>query len=344
MAQSLLPSELVGHFLGVGSLVETKINEAMEYVLNLRLPYTYQTPSIQEEDMIRQFAALLDNFEKEGTFIFDVDRDTFGDMIQETDSLIPQRSHYHTLYDIIKKGPFRYLKTQLTAPASMCYSIRDSSGNQQLTPQMFRFFSSLMSRVSKGYVEHFKNSVETLMVCLDDPAMGFVIDLIDNGKAPGLVPKQVMGVTDQILPEEIVPIYHYCYDWRILKSEGIHLLWESKPKIAHLDMVAYPPDIDSEQAELVNNFVEAGGAIALGVLPNTDGPYDVGVLKVFEESLLRTLRLLQKSGVDLSLLQSNAMVSTQCGLSGASPEVSREIHNGDTKYPGIMNALFKSLL
>ncbi|MDF1540583.1 MAG: hypothetical protein P1Q69_16925, partial [Candidatus Thorarchaeota archaeon] len=343
MVQSLLPSELIGHFLGVGSLVESKIDEAMEYVLNLRLPYTYQTPSIQEEDMIRQFGSLLDDFEKEGTFIFDADRDIFTEMIQDTDALLPYKSHFHTIHNFIEYSPFSYLKTQLTAPASMCYSIRDSGGNQHLTPQMFRFFASLMSRIAKGYVNHFRDAVGTLMVCLDDPAMGFVIDLIDNGKVPGLVPRQVMGVTDQILPDSVVPIYHYCYDWRILKSEGIHLLWESKPKIAHLDMVAYPPDIDSEQAELVNKFIEAGGGIALGVLPNTDAPYDNGVLQVFEESLLRTLKLLQKSGVDLALLQSNAMVSTQCGLSGGSPEISREIHNGDEKYPQIVDMSFKSL-
>ena len=182
------------------------------------------------------------------------------------------------------------------------------------------------------------------MVCLDDPALGFVIDMIENGKAPGLIPKQIMGSTDSILPSGVIPIYHYCYDWRVLNSEGIHLLWESGPKIAHLDMVSYPPNIDSEQAELVNNFLEAGGGIALGVLPNVDTAYERGVLPIFEESLLRTLQLLQESGVDLSLLQSNALVSTQCGLSGASPEVSREIHNGDERYPEIVDRSFKSLL
>jgi len=344
LVRSILPYDLLGHFLGVGSLVEKQSGEALEYVLNLKLPYTYQTPSIQEEDMIRQFGAVLENFEKEGTFIFDVDRDSFTDMMGDTDALLPYQSHFHSIYDIIEYGPFNFLKTQLTAPASMCYSIRDSSGTQLLTPQMFKFFTSLMSRISKGYFQHFKDSVQTLMVCLDDPALGFVIDMIENGKAPGLIPKQIMGSTDSILPSGVIPIYHYCYDWRILISEGSHLLWESSPKIAHLDMVSYPPNIDSEQAELVNNFLETGGGIALGVLPNIDTAYERGVLPVFEESLLRTLRLLQESGVDLSLLQSNSLVSTQCGLSGASPQISREIHNGDEKYPEIVDRSFKSLL
>jgi hypothetical protein len=193
-----------------------------------------------------------------------------------------------------------------------------------------------MERIGTGYLKHFEKNVQTLFVCLDDPAFGFVADLIETGKAPGLSARQIMKVTDRILSLFKVPIYHYCYDWRILESEGIHLLWNSAPKIAHLDMIAYPPDISSEQSELINRFLEQGGGIALGVLPNTDAGYNGSVIDVFKQSLTKTLKLLEKSGVDLNLLRYNMLVSTQCGLSGASPKLSREIHQGDTKYPEIV--------
>ena len=88
MSHFTLPPELAGHFLGVGSLVESKFGEAMDYVLNLALPYAYQRPKLPEEDMIRQFGALLDGFEREGTFIYDVTLDAFNEMIEDEDSLI----------------------------------------------------------------------------------------------------------------------------------------------------------------------------------------------------------------------------------------------------------------
>jgi hypothetical protein len=327
----------------VGSLVESQFGKAWEYVQNLNLPYAYQRTVLQEEDMIRQFGVLLQDFEKAGTFIYDVTHDSFNEMLQDDTPLIPEEKYFHSLYEMIERGPFSRFKTQLTAPASMCYSIRDSSGQQQLTPQMFHFFSTLMERVGKGYLKHFKNHVQTLFVCLDDPALGFVVDLIETGKAPGLSANQIMKTTDRVLSLFKVPIYHYCYDWRSLEAEGNHLLWNSSPKIAHLDMVAYPPEIDSEQSELINTFLEKGGGIALGVLPNTDSAYNGTVLDVFKQSLSKTLTLLYKSGVDLDLLKQRVIVSTQCGLSGASPELSREIHQGDAIYPEIVASIFKQI-
>ena len=343
MGRFTLPPELAGHFLGVGSLVESYFGEAMDYVLNLALPYAYQRPKLPEEDMIRQFGALLDGFERDGTFIYDITLDAFNEMIEDEDSLFPEKTHFHSLYDLKDKGPFTYFKAQVTAPASMCYSIRDSSGLQHLTPQMFRFFASLIERVGKGYLEHFRDVVKTLFVCVDDPALGFVVEMIEAEKAPGLTPKHIMKVTDGMVSQFEVPLYHYCYDWRALESEGIHLLWESSPKIAHLDMVSYPPDIEPNQAELINRFLEQGGGIALGVLPNNDSAYEEPVLDVFKSSLTKTLNLLNTSGVDLNLLENNSLVSTQCGLSGASPQLSREIHLADAKYPEIVSQAFRNL-
>ena len=106
-------------------------------------------------------------------------------------------------------------------------------------------------------------------------------------------------------------------------------------------MVSYPPEIDRDQAELVNGFLQKGGAIALGVLPNTDSPYELPVLEVFRKHLANTLRLFGESGVDLALLEQNTMVSTQCGLSGASAGISKRIHTEDHKYPEIVKEVFK---
>lgn len=335
MKISTVPDELKGHFLGVGSLVEESENSAMEYILNLTLPYTYQRPSNPEEDMIRQFGSVLDGFEERGTFIYDPDFDEFQSILQDDESLLPERRYFPSIYEM-KPFSFQFLKTQITAPSTMCYSIRGEDGRQHLTPQMFRFFCSLTRKILKGYVALFADSSETLIVCQDDPSFGFVTEAIDVGNVPGLSARFMMKSTDEVFPEQVIPAYHYCYDWRVLYTEGYHLIWESKPKIAHLDMVTYPPEIESAQAELINSFLQSGGGIALGILPNIDSAYSEPVLSYYQKSLRKTIRLLTEAGVNIDLLEENSMVSTQCGLSGATPTLSREIHENDKKYPQIM--------
>ncbi len=309
----------------------------------MKLPYAFQRPAKPEEDMLRQFGAFLDGFEEQGTFIYDVDYDAYNAMIHDDEEIVPEKTYFSSLYELSQYCPFPFLKTQLTAPSTMCYSIRGMDGRQHLTPQMFRFFSRLMSRVALGYVSFFKDQVENLIICQDDPSFGFVSEAIEVGNVHGLTARFMMNTTDQIFPRGTIPAYHYCYDWRVLSENGTHLIWESKPKIAHIDMITYPPDVEETQAELINSFLQSGGAIALGVLPNVDSTYAESVLSYFEKSLERTMSVLVKSGVNINLLEENSMVSTQCGLSGASPELSREIHQNDQRYAEIFESLCKSL-
>lgn len=322
--------------MGVGSLVEETANSALEYILDLCLPYAFQRPSNPDEDMIRQFGALLPGFEEKGTFIYDPDFDSFQDILQNEEGLVPNERYFGSLYELKNHVPFKFLKVQATAPATMCYSIRGDDGRQHLTPQMFKFYTSLVARIVRGYVQFFNGDVEQLIVCQDDPSFGFVTEAINAGNVPGLSAHHIMKITDQLYPKEIIPAYHYCYDWRVLTEDDTHLIWQSKPKIAHLDMITYPPEVDASQAELINKFLESGGAIALGVLPNVDDAYSESVISYFEKSLKAAISLLIESGVNINLLEENSMVSTQCGLSGASPKLSRIIHEHDKEYPEIL--------
>jgi hypothetical protein len=341
LAKSILPEKLVGRFFGVGSLVEAILDDAQDYVLNLALPYAYQRPESPEEDMIRQFGALLKGFEDDGTFIYDAGLDAYREMLENDDPLLPLPENFRSIYTLPKGRSFPFFKNELTAPSTMCYSIRGIDGKQHLTPQMFRFYGTLMSRVAKGYQKHFADSVGKMIICQDDPSFGFVAEAIKVGNAPGLTARQMMKTTDSIYPDGIIPAYHYCYDWRVLEEEHTHLIWESKPKIAHLDLITYPPVVDEAQAELMNRFLDSGGCIALGILPNVDSAYHESVIEYFRKSLRTTLSHLAATGVSMDLLQTRCLVSTQCGLSGATPSLAKEIHLHDKRYSEIVMEMLK---
>jgi hypothetical protein len=331
----LLPEHLAGHFFGVGSLGETDASIPKEYISKLKLPYVYQLTASRDEDMIRQFAAVIDEYEEEGDFILDVDIHTYREITSEDDALLPDEVNLSALYSLMDGTKYPIFKTQQTAPATMCFSIRDSDGNQLVNRSMFHFFERLMARIAQGQVNHLKDHCSAIIFCQDDPGLGFVKNMIETGKVTDLTMEQIIEKTDGIYPTNVIPAFHFCDDWRTLKSDDWYPLWESNPKLAHIDVVRYPPDLDSEQAEKINKFMKKGGGFALGALPNIDDGFSQPIFDTLRTNLKITFEAFVKSGIDLQLIRTNSMVSTQCGLSGASPKLTKEIHEASLEFPTI---------
>lgn len=327
-----MPEDLAGHFFGVGSLGEREHQTPLEYIKKIALPYSYQIPALREEDMIRQFASVIDGFEEQGNLMLDVDIHMYRDVIDGDDAILPDENHIHSLYSLMEGVEYNYFKTQQTAPATMCFSIRDRDGKQLVSKGMCLFFERLMERIAVGQEKHLSPHCKNIILCQDDPALGFVRSMIDTGKVKDISLKQIIERTNRVYPRGVIPAYHYCDDWRNLVEDDWYLLWENIPKLMHIDVVRYPPEISSEHGEKINEYMKRGGGLILGVLPNTDDGYSIPVLETLERNLTSTLTLMSRSGIDLELISRNAMVSTQCGLSGASVELTRRIHEESLRF------------
>ncbi len=167
--------------------------------------------------------------------------------------------------------------------------------------------------------------------------------MIKQGNVPGLSLRDIFQKTDSIVPDSVIPAFHYCDDWRQLEFDGWYPLWESKPKLAHVDVVRYPAEVSPDQAEKINSFMKNGGGLALGVLPNVDDAYSMSIIETLQRNLTQNIQLLEDSGVDLDLVGRNTMISTQCGLSGASPELSRKIHNESSRFKEIFYQVLETV-
>ncbi len=340
MTPRLLSRELVGAFFAVGSVSDSSPESPLSYVRTLQLPYWYQLPALREEDMVRQFAYVIEGFEEKGEFTLDVDVYTYWGILENNEPITIDESHAHGLYLLRALGThFPVFKTQQTAPATMCFTIRDSRGHNLVSPSMLRFFTALMRRIAEWQYEFLSDFCDSVILCQDDPALGFVLGIIDKEDKSGLTVRQIVRETESVFPPRTIPSYHYCEDWRTLEYDGTHLLWETSPKIVHIDVLTYPPMISEKQSEKINRFLERGGAVALGVLPNTNDGYDRPVRQLLERNLTSALRLFADSGVDVSLLADNVLISTQCGLSRASPELVREIHHTSECFPEVLEAV-----
>jgi len=306
----------------------------------MMVPYVYQLTASRDEDMIRQFAAAIDEFERDGDFILDVDIHTYREITSNDDDILPAEVNLHALFLLMDGTHFPFLKTQQTAPATMCFSIRDSEGTQLVNRSMFHFFERLMARTAQGQFNYLKDHCDTIIFCQDDPGLGFVNSMIDSGKITDLTLEQIIERTDGIYPEGAIPSYHFCDDWRNLKKNDWYPMWESKPKLAHIDVVRYPPNIDSMQAEKINTFLKNGGGFALGVLPNVDDGFSQPILDTLRANLKVVNNAFENSGVDLELVKQNSMISTQCGLSGASPKLTRDIHELSEEFSTVYHDSF----
>ena len=336
-----MPKQLAGHFFGVGSLGEPDSSVPMEYIKKLKLPYVYQLTSSRDEDMIRQFAAAIDEYEENGDFILDVDIHTYREITSEYEPLLPEEVNMAALYSLMDETNYPFFKTQQTAPSTMCFSIRDSDGIQLVNRSMFHFFERLMARIAKGQFNLLKDHCKTIIFCQDDPGLGFVKNMVESGKVSDLTFEQIIEKTDGIYPQGVIPAFHFCDDWRTLKKDDWYPLWESRPKIAHIDVLRYPPEVDSEQSEKMNKFMQKGGGLALGALPNVDDGFSETVLDTLRTNLNRIFKAFTSSGVDLELVKRNSMISTQCGLSGASPKLTKYIHEISEEFPAIFSEQIK---
>jgi len=165
--------------------------------------------------------------------------------------------------------------------------------------------------------------------------------MIEKGQVTDISLEQIVKTTDKIYPSGVIPAYHYCDDWRDLKKDDWYVLWESKPKLAHIDVVRYPPDVTIEQAEVMNDFMKNGGGLAIGVLPNVDDAYSGSVVDTLEKNLTSTVAKMINCGIDIDLVKRNTMVSTQCGLSGASVQLTREIHEQSTHFKSMFHDIIE---
>ena len=129
-----------------------------------------------------------------------------------------------------------------------------------------------------------------------------------------------------------------------MKVGDWHVLWESAPKILHIDVLSFPPRLDATQAEDINAFLERGGGFALGVLPNTDEGYSKPVMETLEDNLENCLQAFLDSGISIDLLGERSMISTQCGLSRASVGTSREIHETSNLFARVFSKMVQKLV
>ena len=222
------------------------------------------------------------------------------------------------------QGDAGAFKTQLAGPWTLAATVEKPRGDKVLADHGAR--RELAQALAEGVRSHVADlrrrlpSVERLIVQVDEPALpevlaGTIPTASGFGRHRTVHPPEASAALELVLgavaDAGAEPWVHSCapgVPWGLLVDAGARGL-----SVDH--DVLDPADLDALAAAL-----DGGVVVGLGVLPSTD-PLAVPSEKAVTE---RVLRWLDMVGLDPAEVRQRLVITSACGLAGASPDWSRQ--------------------
>jgi len=203
------------------------------------------------------------------------------------------------------------LKGQVTGPVSFGLTVLDRGNrpilyHDQMAEVMVKLLN-LKARWMEGFLRN-TGAAEEVLIFLDEPYLVSVGSALVS-VSRDLVVDSIRGCTEGL---GCLTGAHCCgnTDWTLLFQAGLD--------VVNFDAYGYMESLALYPEEL-SRFLEGGGVLAWGLVPNTpavDGEEVEDLVRRFEEGVA----LLASRGVDEDLLRERAMVTPSCGLEGLSEE------------------------
>lgn len=314
----------------IGSLPHRDAEEACA----LTLKYLTEAPAWPQlprrdfrENMYAQYSEGLPGVvvDAEGRKVFcDTERDLFAEMEEVLRAYLEgdlewaaisedYASGLHAMRRRVAAEGRRYplLKGQVTGPVSFGLTVLDRRNRPILYDDQMAEVMVRLLNLKARWMEEFLRSAgasEEVLIFLDEPY------LVSVGSALVSVSRQqvvdsIRGCTEGL---DCLTGAHCCgnTDWTLLYQAGLD--------VVNFDAYGYMESLALYPEEL-SRFLEGGGILAWGLVPNTpavDEEEVAGLVRRFEEGV----RLLASRGVDEGLLRERAMITPSCGLEGLSEE------------------------
>lgn len=304
----------------IGSLPHTDPVKAVDLVIGqLReVPYWPQLPALGfGENMYAQFSTRLpgvtiDPEVKRVTVdLSSYDPESFYMAVveEDVDHFAYPAENFHGFHELLKRPlgkEVRAVKGQVTGPISTGLQIIDQNGKSAIYDDAFGEIIRKDLNLSAKWQERKLGEVhDNVIIFLDEPSLS----LIGTPFAPISQENVVMWIDEVLDGLRCVKGLHCCgnTDWPMVLSTDIDLL--------SFDAYSYAFTISLFPRE-VEAFLERGGTISWGIVPNMDGRLekesDATLLALFDKAISD----LVAKGVDKELLLHRSMITPQCGLGG----------------------------
>jgi methionine synthase II (cobalamin-independent) len=206
------------------------------------------------------------------------------------------------------------VKGQISGPISWCLGISDEEGKSILYDDILSDAAARMLAMSAAWQEQkLQNLNKNTIIFVDEPAMssyGSAFFNISQDKTIGLINESLSKMRG-------LKGIHCCgnTDWGLVLSTNVDIL--------SFDAYQYGSTL-SLYPDAVKNLLKRGGAIAWGVVPNTEPEVAKETPASLRDRLEETMAPFTRSGIPFRELASKSLITPSCSLALLTEEAAEQ--------------------
>ncbi len=317
--------ELNGLATGIGSMPYVEPREACSLVLKYlsEIPAWPQLPKKSFlENMYVQFSEGFPGVIVEGERIWvDRSQDLSKGLERLYSAYLENKIEYgeisakhaaglHTFLKEAKQKERKAVKGQVTGPISFGLSVTDQNRRPLLYDEMLADAIAKHLRLKAAWQETALRSVcPKTIISVDEPylsSLGSAFVSTSREQVVTLLEEVLGGISG-------LKAVHCCgnTDWSVLLQTSLDIL--SFDAYNYGETLALYPDG-------VNSFLNRGGVIAWGIVPNDEQALNKETEASIGDRLEKTMGLLSKKGISYDTIKSQCLITPSCGLGSISIE------------------------
>lgn len=302
----------------IGSLPHRDPAKAVDLILQrLRaIPYWPQLSNLGfQENMYAQFASHLPGIKVDAARkritvdLTDLDPESFYTAVvsDDLDHFAPTEANFHGLYELLRRDlpkDILAVKGHVTGPVSMGLQIFDAAGKSVVYDETYsEIVRKNQNMMLRWQEKRLREKCSRTIMFLDEPSLS----LIGTPFAAISSQSVISWINEVFEGAEGFKGVHCCgnTDWPMVLEADIDIVSFDAYNYGHT-IALYP--------EAVSAFLERGGSLAWGIVPNGEE----GLQSETDESLVGRLEQLMlalaNKGIDLDLLKRTSLITPQCGL------------------------------
>jgi len=207
-------------------------------------------------------------------------------------------------------APRKAVKGQVTGPISFGLTVTDQDQRPILYDEVLADAAAKHLRLNAAWQEKALAAVSAnTIISIDEPyltSLGSAYVSLQREQVVTLLTETLGGISG-------LKSIHCCgnTDWSVVLETPIDIL--------SFDAYGYGETLSLYPSE-VTRFLERGGVIAWGIVPNEEQALGRETAASLFDRLEETMNLLSKKGVDGDIVRSRCLITPSCGLGSLSPE------------------------
>jgi methionine synthase II (cobalamin-independent) len=302
----------------IGSLPHKDPAEAVDLILRYlkQVPFWPQLPALGfGENMYAQYSTKLPGIDIDAKAkrisvdLMDYDPQEFYQAVlsEDLDHFAYPKENFHGFHELLaRKLPagLKAIKGQVTGPVSLGLQIFDASGKSVVYDEAYsEIIRKNLNLMLRWQERELQKKCARALLFLDEPSLSLV-----GTPFAAISPEKVTSWINEVFENvNCIKGLHCCgnTDWPTVLKTNVDVL--------SFDAYSYGHTISLYPAE-VKRFLDKGGSIAWGIIPNQEDDLRLASVPSLIEKLERAMSPLVAKGVDPVLLHRTSLLTPQCGL------------------------------